>query len=199
LSSSAAETASIHKATEHIFSGFSFYPEVDWKRYGYYPPDGHKVLGAWRHPDVYAFVFLVDNPGMKLPSGLEQLILFYSGRKTDLIPFSPRIERLRRDLARKNGRRESDQQLQSRLDKTDKAGTLKKLIALMGPITAAINGLALYLHKLAPPRIDIAWLSEIYDILLPLVYISSLMLLFVFTLICVAYVCKYGFLLLRRM
>jgi hypothetical protein len=198
-SSSAAEVASIHEAVEGIFSGYSFYPEVEWKRYGYYPPDGHKVLGAWRHPDVFAFVFLLDNPGMQSPSGTQQLILSYSGRKADLAPLAPRVAKLRRNLVRKNGRRESVQQLQQRLDKTDKSGTLKKLLALMGPITAAVNGLAFYLHRLSSPSIEIKWLSVVYQTLLPLVYISSLGLLFAFTVICAAYICKYGYLMLRRM
>jgi hypothetical protein len=69
----------------------------------------------------------------------------------------------------------------------------------MAPITAVINGLALYLRKLPPPTIESAWLSSTYKALLPLVYISALGLLFIFSIVCMLYICKYGFLLLRRL
>jgi len=198
-SSASDEVAAIHQEVDRIFSGFSFYPEVEWRHYRFGPPEGHKVLGAWRHPDGVAFVFLMNNPGMESPSGTAPLILSYDGRRADLVPLLPRVRRLKKELARKNGRRASDRRLSVRLEKAATSKSLRRLMALMAPITAVINGLALYLHKLPPPTIESAWLSSTYKCLLPLVYISALGLLFIFTVVCMLYICKYGILLLRRL
>jgi len=198
-SSASEEIVAIHQEVDRIFSGFSFYPEIEWRRYRFRPPEGHKVLGAWRQPDGVAFVFLMNNPGMAAPSGTAPLILSYDGRRTDLVPLLPQVRRLKRELARKNGRRTSDKRLDVRLEKAATSRSLRRLLALMAPITAVINGLALYLHKLPPPTIESAWLSSTYKVLLPLVYISALGLLFIFTVVCMLYTCKYGLLLLRRL
>lgn len=198
-SSSPSETRDIHGAVDKIFSGFSFYPEIEWRKFGYPPPDGCKVLGAWRHPNSLAFVFFMDNPGMKSPTGSVQHILSFDGQKAILSPLLPQIQKLKDELFRKNGRRRNEVQLAARLDRANTARSLRGLLALMAPITAAINGLALYLHKLPSPVIEARWLANIYGVLLPLVFISALGLLFAFTIICTLYICKYGFLLLRRL
>lgn len=198
-SSSPAETTSVHGSVDQIFEGYSFYPELEWKNFGCFPPDGHKVLGAWRHPDIYAFVFLLDNPGMASPTGMQQLVLTYSGEKAQLTPLRRKIEKLSRELVLRNRQRINILQIQARLEKNDKSGALKRLLALMGPITLAINGFAAFLHKLAPPSIQVEWLSKTYQLLLVTLYASSLVLLILFCWISFAYLAKYGFMLLRRM
>jgi hypothetical protein len=199
LTSSPSETTAIQASLDKIFSEFSFYPEVEWLRFGYPPADGCEVLSAWRHPDAAGFVFLTDNPGMKSQRGVNQLLLRFSGKTTVLKPYVPLILKLKEDLTRKNGRKQSESQLDARIDRANTARSMKGLLALMAPITAVINGLALYLHKLPAPEIHIPWLSRAYQILLPLVFVAALGLLFMFTVICGLYICKYGLLLLRRL
>jgi hypothetical protein len=201
LTSSPSETASIQAALDKIFSEFSFYPEVEWIRFGYPPADGCEVLSAWRHPgpDAVGFIFLTDNPGMRSQRGASQLLLRFSGKTAILKPYVPQILKLKDDLTRKNGRKQNETQLNARLDRANSARLMKGLMALMAPITAVINGLALYLHKVPPPDIQIGWLLRAYQVLLPLVFVSALALLLMFTVICALYVCKYGFLLLRRL
>lgn len=198
-STSPSETSLIHQAVDRIFTGFSFYPEVEWKRYGYFPPEGHEVLGAWRHPEGIAFVFLMDNPGMVSPNREAQLFLSFAGEKAEMVRFISQVRRLKRGLARKSGRREDEKRLRARLQRARTSRSLKSLMTLMAPTTAAINGLALYLHKIAMPSVGDRWLLETYGLVLPLVYLAALLLLLAFTVLCVAYICKYGFLLLRRL
>ena len=197
--STAEETTAVRQEVDRIFSGFTFYPEVEWRNFRFRPPEGHRVLGAWRHPDALAFVFLMDNPGMVTPSGISSLVLSYDGRESELVPLLPQVKRLKRELTRKSGRRSIENQLNIRLQKAATSNSLKRLMALMAPITAVINGLALYLHKLSPPAIESKWISSVYQVLLPLVYVAALLLLLVFTAICILYTCKYGLLLLRKL
>ena len=198
-SSAPDEIAAVYHQVNQIFSSFSYYPEQEWPQHRFRPPDGHKVFGGWRDTETVAFVFLLNNPGASAPAGTAPLMLSYDGQRSTLTPFMPQIRKLKKDLARKNGRKTTDKQLQMRLEKAHTSKSLVRLMALMAPITAIINALALYLRKVAPPAIDAAWLSETYQIVLPLVYISALALLLIFTIICILYVCKYGLLLLRRL
>ena len=69
----------------------------------------------------------------------------------------------------------------------------------MGSITAIINALALYLRKLPAPSIQIAWLANLYDMLLPTVYISALLLLLLFAVIFFLFTTKYAMLLIRKL
>jgi len=69
----------------------------------------------------------------------------------------------------------------------------------MGSITAIINALALYLRKLPVPSIQIAWLAELYNVLLPAVYISGLLLLLLFAVIFFLFTTKYAMLLIRKL
>jgi len=194
------DSASIHEEVDKIFShAFSFYPEQEWKASGYPPPQGRNILGAWRDPQYRGFVFLMDNPGMTAPAGTSSLLLTYAGARVHLTPFLPCIENLKKELLRKNGRRKNNLRLRARLKQADTSKSLRQLMALMGPITAVINGLALYLHRLTPPVIEVAWLARMYNALMPSVYIAALLLLLVFTVLCILYICKYGTLLLRKL
>jgi hypothetical protein len=198
-SSAPDDLAAIHHEVDQIFSNFSFYPEADWPHYRFKPPEGPRIVGAWRHPEGIAYVFLMNNPGMTTASGIKQLVLSYDGERSTLAPLLPQIKKLKRELARKHGQKNSEQRLILRLGKADTSASLKRLMALMAPITAIINALALYLHKLPRPTIETPWLASLYQFLLSSVFISALALLFAFTLICLLYTCKYGFLLLRRL
>ncbi len=97
-SSAPGEQASVHEEVDTIFSdGFAFYPELEW-RSRYPPPQGYKVLGAWRDPLDRGISFLLDNPGMTPPPGTGPLLLHYAGARAELTHFLPNIQRLKRAL-----------------------------------------------------------------------------------------------------
>jgi hypothetical protein len=199
-SSAPEDCASIHEEVDRIFStGFSFYPEKEWKAAGFPPPDGHQVLGAWRDPEFRGFVFLLDNPGMKAPPGTVPHLLTYDGDNVPLIPLVPQINRLKKTLSLDAARRKSDKYLRTRLKQADTSASFKKLLALMGSITAIINVLALYLRKLPPPVITVRSLFILYNILVPLVHIAALVLLLLFAIIFLLFTAKYASLLIRKL
>jgi len=199
-SASPGESASIHEELDKIFSkGFSFYPEKEWRATGLPPPEGHEVLGAWRDPSFRGFVYLLDNPGMKAPPGTIPHLLTYDGTRAQIAKFAPEIEQLKRTLSLDNERRKNDKRIRTRLRQADISASFRKLLLLMGSITAIINALALYLRKLPSPVIEIRWLAEFYDFLLPAVYVSALLLLLLFAIIFFVFTTKYAMLLLRKL
>lgn len=194
------DCALIHEEVDRIFSnGFSFYPEKEWKAAGFPPPDGHQVLGAWRDPGYRGFAYLLDNPGMKAPPGTVPHLLTYDGDRAPLGPFVPQINRLKKTLSLDAARKKNDKHLRTRLKQADTTASFKRLLVLMGSITAVINVLALYLRKLPPPVISIRFLSELYNFLLPLIYISALALLLMFATIFLLFTSKYAILLIRKL
>jgi hypothetical protein len=74
----------IQKAVDMMFSEYSFYPEIDWKKYGYLPPEGYQVMGAWRHPQTKAFGFLLDNPKIKALGKIPQFLISAAGEIEEL-------------------------------------------------------------------------------------------------------------------
>ena len=199
-SSTPEDRASLHEEVDRIFStGFSFYPEKEWRAAGFPPPDGHEVLGAWREPGFRGFAFLLDNPGMKAPPGTVSHLLTYDGDSAPLAPFVPGINRLKKTLSLDAARKKHNKHLSMRLKEANTSASFKKLLVLMGSITAIINLLALYLRKLPPPVITITSLSAAYNILLPLIYISALVLLLMFAIIFLLFTFKYAMLLIRKL
>lgn len=194
------DSASVHEEVDRIFSnGFSFYPEKEWKATGFPPPEGYNVLGAWRDPSFRGFAYLLDNPGMKVPPGTISHLLTYDGTRAQLASFNLQIDRLKKTLSLDNARKKNDKRLRTRLRQADTSVSFRKLLVLMGSITGIINALALYLRKLPPPSIQIRWLAEVYNVLLPSVYISALLLLLLFAIIFLIFTTKYASLLIRKL
>jgi hypothetical protein len=199
-STSQEESAAIHEDVDRIFSnGFSFYPEKEWRATGFPPPQGHNVLGAWRDPSFRGFVYLLDNPGMKAPPGTIPHLLTYDGARPQVDRFIPQIDHLKKRLSLNNARKKNDKRLRTRLKEADISASFRKLILLMGSVTAIINALALYLRKLPTPSIQIPWLASFYNVLVPAVYISALLLLLLFAIIIFLFSTKYAMLLIRRL
>jgi len=198
-SASQEDPASIHEDVDRIFSnGFSFYPEKEWKAMGFPPPEGYEVLGAWRDPLFRGFVYLLDNPGMKVPPGTISHLLTYDGARAQLAGFIPQIDNLKKTLSLSNARKRDDKRLRTRLRKADTSASFRKLLVLMGSIAGIINALALYLRKLPQPTIQIRWVAGFYEALLLSVYISALLLLLLFAIFFLLFTTKYAFLLIRK-
>ena len=97
-SSSKSNIYKIIKDVDEIFSDYSFYPEIDWNKYGYRPPDGYQIYGAWRHPDSKVFVFLLDNPYMVTYETNTQLILYVAGEEVEINYFENKLEILKANI-----------------------------------------------------------------------------------------------------
>jgi hypothetical protein len=194
------DSSVVHEEIDKIFTGhFSFYPEKEWRAAGFPPPEGHEVLGAWRDPSFAGFAFLMNNPGMKAPPGTIPHLLTYDGARTQVAPFIPKIDHLKKTLSLDKAKKKSNQKLRTRLRQADIAASFRRLMILMGSVTAVINAIALYLRKLPAPTIHNERLAEFYNDLIPSVYISALLLLLLFVGIFFIFTTKYAMLLIRRL
>lgn len=193
--------SNIQRDVDKIFSGYSFYPEIDWGQYGYRPPEGYQVLGAWRHPKTRIFAFLLDNPPMKTSAPTIQLLLYVAGTTVEISILESKIEVLKANFELEDKKDRVDSSVGERLDRIYKykSKSLAVLLGVLGIFTAIINGLSLYLRKLAPPELGSQKLILAYNGLLVLVHFVAVLLLLLVIVICAVFVIKYGVLLIRRL
>jgi hypothetical protein len=199
LSHSDGEAAFIQQHVDAVFSKYSFYPEAEWGRYGYRPPEDHKILGAWRHPEGIAFAFLLDNPRMSSVQPTEQFVLQYAGAPEELIAFLEPIEKLKESLAKDQHQRAKESRLETRLNSAQQTKSLQGVLGLLALFTTAINGFSLYIRKLPPPNSVGQTALQFYSRCLFAIHIGALALLLSFIVICILFVWKYGLLLLRKL
>ena len=189
----------IQRHVERIFSGYSFYPSFDWDRYGYRPPEGHQVLGAWRHLKTRAFAFLLEHPRVSTVGSTSHVVLYVVGDTVEVSALEPRIEGLKSDFDLEEKKSRIDSHLGERLDRVPKTRSLTVLTALLGIFIAAINGLSLYLRKLPPPELGIPGLVIAYKAFLACIHFGALFLILGVIWFVVIFAIKYSALLIRRL
>jgi hypothetical protein len=192
------ESPNIQKSIDMIFSEYSFYPEIDWKKYGYLPPEDRQVMGAWRHPQTKAFAFLLDNPKIKSFGKTPQFLISAAGENAELSKLDIRISTLKKKLNIAEGKEREIVRDKERLGQLSKK-PFGVLLWVIGIFTAVINGFSLYLRKIPLPEFRSDYLSLIYIHIFALVHYLALILLLAVIIICLALLIKYGVLYVRRM
>ena len=191
----------IESSIDQALAGYLFYPEPEWSRFGYRPPENFPLIGAWRDTLGKSFIFLLDSTSKRLSdiNSPSQLLLYVVGDKGAVESVEGKIKPLK-DLLSKAERKElRGQDATLRLEGERTAKPIERLIKLIGLFTVIINGFSLYLRKLTPPTFPIEVLNHIYNILLSAVHFSALFLLLLIIVIGILYAFRYGLLLLRKM
>lgn len=196
--SSRDDVTKIQKNIDHIFSNYSFYPEIDWGKYCIRPPEGYQILGAWRQPESKVFVFLLDNPFMLSIHPNIQMILYVAGEASEVKVIETKLDNLKTDLKIEYKKEEITQNTEKRLEKFETSKSLRTMAAVLGVLTAIINVFSLYLRKLPPPNFSNHLMKEIYSDMVIVIHFSSLLLLFIVILIVTIFSLKYGLIFIRR-
>ena len=136
--SSSGDLTSIQRDVDIIFSGYSFYPEVDWGKYDYLPPEGYKVMGAWRHHESKVFAFLLDNPNIVTIKPTIQLLLYAVGEAYEILRLENKIDILKNKLAFNDIRVRETLNVKERLNRVNKK-QLYIITAILGIFVAIID------------------------------------------------------------
>jgi len=190
--------SNIQRHVDKVFSGYSFYPSFDWRRYGFRPPEGHQVLGAWRHLKTRAFAFLLDNPRINTVDPTNHVMLYVVGDTLEVSALEPRIDGLKRVFDLEEKKTGMNSYLGERLDRVSKT-RLTVLMTLLGIFTAAINALSLYLRKLPSPELGIPGVAIAYKALVTCIHFGAIFLIFGIIWFVVIFGIKYAALLMRRL
>jgi hypothetical protein len=192
LVASEKEINEIEKEIDKIFYDYSFYPEEEWVVYDCKPPDGYQVLGAWRHPFITSYAFLLNNSGREKIFSNIQLIICIKADKKHIHTIISRLHKLKFKYSFK------DIFLDERIDRIHKLKAPAFMISLLGAFTAIINAFSLYIMKIPEPMINNTILKNIYNSLISIFHVLAILFLINFCLICIFFLTKYGLLIVRK-
>jgi len=192
------ETITIYREIDKLFVDYSFYPEADWPHYGYIPPENYPVIGAWRHPDKDAVVFLLEKPLFKQKQKL-QFIIYVIADSSEVAKLNKRIEDLKAVFDLEEKKIIDSSHLGERLDRVSKQKSFVVITGVLSIFTLVINGFSLYLRKLPPPELGSHELIFIYKTLLVSIHFSALLLLLIVVIVIAIFLTKYGILLIKRL
>lgn len=184
---------------DQAFEGYLFYPEPEWARFGYRPPENFPLIGAWRDARGKVFIFLLDRTRKRPSDSPRQLLLYVSGDKREIDSIEMRITSLKTLLAKAERKELRGRDAAFRLEGEKKAQSVERLMKLIALFTVIVNGFSLYLRKLPPPTFPIVSFAYFYQLLLSAIHFTALLLLLLTIIICLFYAFRYGLLLLRRM
>ena len=184
---------------DQAFEGYLFYPEPEWARFGYRPPENFPLIGAWRDARGKVFIFLLDRTRKRPSDSPRQLLLYVSGDKREIGSIERRITSLKTLLAKTERKELRGRDAAFRLEGEKKAQSVERLMKLIALFTVIVNGFSLYLRKLPPPTFPIVSFAYFYQLLLSAIHFTALLLLLLTIIICLFYAFRYGLLLLRRM
>ena len=186
------------RSIDHALSDYVFYPEAEWTRFGYRPPENIPLLGAWRDTDGRVFAFLLDAALQESDSRERRLLLYVSGVRSAVDKVGAKVTALKSILAKSEQRELKVLHTEHRIEQEKKSPAVARLLKLVGLFTVVVNAFSLYLRQLPPPNLFTSWLQNSYQFLVVVVHFAALLLLLVTTLIGIGYVLRYGILILRR-
>lgn len=195
------DTAFVQEGVDRLLHGYSYsyYPEVEWPVYGYRAPDGYGVLGAWRHPERLAFVFLLDEP---LSSGTtpntRRLLIFVGGPASERSRFDSPIWKLKTDLYKAVKQEHDDAYLEKRLAAAQRIKPTKQLLGFFGLFVAGFDVFQ-YTWKALSGFPGRGFLLTGHSLPIFVIQFIVLPFLLVFIIVCLAFALKYGVRMLWRL
>lgn len=189
----------IEATIDQAFKGYMFYPEPEWSKFGYRPPENYPLIGAWRDSEGKVFIFLLDLSSQRQADSPRQFLLYVSGEKSEVDLIEIIIKSLKSTLAKSEKKELRSRDAASVLDGEKKAQSIERLMKLIGLFTVIVNGFSLYLRKLSTPTFPNDSFMYIYQLLLSAVHLTALLLLLLTITISLFYAFRFGSLLLRRM
>lgn len=188
----------LSRSVDHALSEYVFYPELEWAKHGYHPPENYPLLGAWRDTAGTVFAFLLDL-SVDDQNGKEKRLLFYvSGESSAVEEIGCKVTALKEILTKTERKEIQVRHTENRIEQEKRSPAVTRLLKLIGLFTVVVNAFSLYLRELPLPNLTSASIQEVYQLLVVIVHFSALILLLIITLIAVGYVLRYGFLILRR-
>lgn len=191
-------TMPLPRSIDQSLSDYVFYPEPEWARFGYRPPDNLPLLGAWRDPGGSVFAFLLGPAPREAAAGEKRVLLYVSGIRDSVEQIGAKVTALKYVLAKSERREMHVRHAEHRIQQERKSPAVARLLTLIGLFTVVVNAFSLYLRQLSPPNLPAPSVQGAYQLLVVVVHFAALLLLLVITLIGIGYVLRYGILMLRR-
>lgn len=188
------EVSTIQGDIDNLFANYSFYPEMDWGKYGYRPPEGYKIFGGWRQLQSRVFAFLLSNSQVIS----NELILYVSGEQNELFKIEEKIKALKSKYRVEERKEVIGIKIDERVDKFNFPRSSKIFTTVLMIFTGIVNVFSLYLRELPAPKINNATLLDVYYYIIITIHYSALTLLLLVILFTILILIKFGILLIKK-
>jgi len=188
----------VEKQIDKALSGYYFYPEPEWKKYGIAPPEKFPLVGSWRNLQGTVFAFLLEGETKKHQGYSRHVMLYVVGNSDEIQIIENKITELKTDIAHIEKKESRSNIADQKIQKEHKSKSITRLTSLIGVFTVIVNAFSLYLRKLPTPEGMAPMVVGLYNGLIMTVHFLALTLLIIMIVICILYILKYGFLLLKR-
>jgi uncharacterized membrane protein len=195
---SSKHTMPLPRSIDHALADYVFYPESEWTRFGYRPPDNLPLLGAWRNSTGTAFAFLMVPAAGDIAPNEKPVLLYVSGAKYVVEEIGSKVTALKSVLAKSERKEIQVRHAEDRIEQEKRSPAVARLMGLVSLFTILVNAFSMYLRQLPLPNLPTVPVQKAYQILVVVVHFAALSLLLIITLIGVGYVLRYGILMLRR-
>jgi len=178
-------------ALDEVFVAYSFYPEIEWAQYGYRPPEGFEIYGAWRHPTSIIFCFLLSDLHFEKDNPRSDFMLYAAGAPDEISRISSDVKTLKGRLVQETNEPEVEIYFQRKLKRIQSLSPLKVaigLLALFTPITKAISN---YLTKFPMPDFESKTVITLYRTILAVVHFMPLLLFTLIVVMVIILILKY--------
>jgi hypothetical protein len=190
----ADQLSSLKQSVEQTLNGFSYYPEVEWNRFGFRPPEGHPCFSAWRAECGDAFVYLVAEapafaatPAFDMRS-VERVVLMVTARgESRLEELWERLGSICDRFRRVEETDTTQQRALARRERFTNAYPSARVSAIFGVITVVLNAVSGFIREMPQPKTEFPWLAAAYDLGLMCVHLLSLCALLLAGIFCIAY------------
>jgi hypothetical protein len=179
-------------------SDYVFYHEPEWARYGYRPPENHPLHGAWRDGKGTVFAFLLKPLPVDSELIGQQFLLYVSGDRDAVDELSTRVTALKSELAKMERKELQIQRTEQKITQEQESPAVPRLTKMIFIFTGVINAFSLYLRRLPTPTMPSTTMTLVFQYVVGAIHIASLVSLLIITLVGIAYVLRYGILVLRR-
>lgn len=186
------------KVVDSVFSNYTFYPEIEWSKFGCSPPEMYSPQGAWRDRTGSVFIFLLSYSTRRSQGSSPTLLLYTKGDPKSVDAVQKKVAGIKSDIAKNETRDSTIQNARDCLIIEDRTNSAHKLIKLAGLFTIIINVFSVYLQRLPAPTFPTQKIAVAYQIILILIHFLALTLLIVLILLFIGYVIRYGLLVLRK-
>jgi hypothetical protein len=197
-SSSDTAESSFARQLDSVLDGFVYYPDEEWATFEYRPPEDADLLGAWRNREGSAFVFLLSGSVEPKKSLSPTYRVLITGATSAVRQIGEKVaaqkstrERIeKKEIAERVAGDYFTAELNSR--------SIERFSAIVAIFTVIVNAFSLYLRALPEPKIQDARFLIAYQWLLACVHVGALLLLLVAIGLAIAYLLKFGILLVGR-
>ena len=196
--SSQSEIRKLTKNVDEIFSNYSFFPEIDWGKYNHRPPDCFGILGAWRHPSLNVYAFLLDNSKINDDDNNKVSVLWLTGEGEEYNRIERKFDLFKNDFIVKGKKEEKENINEIKFERFQTAKSFKTIMLVLSLLTTIINVFSIYLRQLPTPNIQNEYLAKTYYYLVLSIHFSALILLLIAIYILIIIFIKYLIIFLKR-